>query len=87
MSTKSVRTVLEDVRLLSEDDHAVVQAVRELVRRTLPEVAEEAKYGGILFSSGGVRFGGVFAYRRHVSVEFGYGASIADPCGRLEGSG
>lgn len=86
-SPKSVPALLDDIRLLSEDGHALVQAVRALVRATLRNVEEEVKYGGILFSSDGVPFGGVFAYRQHVSVEFGVGAAIADPHGHLEGQG
>jgi hypothetical protein len=44
------------------------------------------QYGGILFSAG-VQFCGVFAYKEHVSVEFGSGAKIKDDLGHLEGSG
>lgn len=29
----------------------------------------------------------MFAYKEHVSVEFGYGAKIDDPFGHLEGKG
>ena len=87
MATRSVQALVDDIRLLSEDQHALVQSVRELARKAPKPFAEEVKYGGILFSSGGVQFAGVFAYRQHVSVEFGHGASIADPHGLLEGSG
>ena len=44
------------------------------------------KYGGILFSCG-TQFCGVFAYKEHVSVEFGQGAKIKDSFGFLEGAG
>ncbi|MBE9609752.1 DUF1801 domain-containing protein [Chitinilyticum piscinae] len=87
MAAKSVQTLLEDLRLVSEERYALVQAVRDLVRATLPEISEEVKYGGILFASAGQPFGGVFAYSQHVSVEFGAGARISDPHGLLEGSG
>ncbi len=86
MTTKSVETLLADVRLLSEQRYETVQAVRALVSKVIKPLAEEVKYGGILFSSG-VAFSGVFAYKEHVTVEFSYGAAIADPCGQLEGSG
>ena len=87
MPQKSVQSLVEDVRLLSEGGYKLVQAVRDLTKKTLKKVEEEVKYGGILFSSSGVQFGGVFAYKQHVSVEFGHGASIKDPYGQLEGSG
>lgn len=72
---------------MSEAQHALVQAVRSLARRTLGPLDEEVKYGGVLFSSNGVQVGGVFAYAQHVSVEFSRGAAIQDPFGYLEGAG
>lgn len=87
MATKTVEGLLDEIRFVSEDRYALVQAVRALTRTVLGSVEEEVKYGGILFSSGGVPVGGTFAYKQHVSVEFGHGAAIADPYGDLEGTG
>ena len=85
---RSVPALLEDIRFLGETQYATVQAVRALLAQLHgPALAEEVKYGGILFAVGGVQFGGVFAYQGHVSVEFGHGARINDPFGHLEGSG
>ena len=86
MATKSVASLLEDIRHVSETNHEIVQAVRALVTKTYKSASEEVKYGGILFSSG-VQFCGVFAYKEHVSVEFGSGARIKDEIGLLEGAG
>lgn len=86
MPTKSVQTLLEDIRLVSEDRYAVVEAVRALVKKRFKPFAEEVKYGGILFASG-VQFCGAFAYKEHVSVEFSHGARINDTWGHLEGAG
>ncbi|GAD22765.1 DUF1801 domain-containing protein [Acidovorax sp. MR-S7] len=86
MATKSVQELLDDLRLLGGEQLSWVESVRTLVKETIPSVTEEVKYGGILFSSG-VQFCGVFAYRQHVSVEFGRGAKISDPFGHLEGCG
>lgn len=86
MATKSVQSLVEDVRLVSETNYQIVEAVRALVKKTFKSASEEVKYGGILFSSG-VQFCGVFAYKEHVSVEFGAGAKITDAIGLLEGSG
>ena len=86
MATKSVQALIEDIRLVSETNYEIVEAVRALVKRSFKPVAQEVKYGGILFSSQ-VQFCGVFAYREHVSVEFGSGAKINDAFGFLEGSG
>lgn len=83
---KSVQALLEDIRLLGEEQYQIVEAVRALVKKTVKPVTEEVKYGGILFSSG-IPFGGVFAYKEHVSVEFGHGAKIQGMAHVLEGSG
>lgn len=86
MPKKSVHALLEDIRLVNETNHSIVAAVRALVAKTFKGATEEVKYGGILFTSE-VQFGGVFAYKEHVSVEFGSGAKIHDPFGHLDGSG
>lgn len=86
MTKPSVQTLLEDIRLVSEHNWQIVEAVRTLVRETFETCSEEVKYGGILFTSG-VQFAGVFAYKAHVTVEFGSGANITDTLGFLEGSG
>ncbi|MFO0107078.1 MAG: DUF1801 domain-containing protein [Burkholderiales bacterium] len=86
MAKKSVQALLEDIRLVSEQNYEIVGAVRALVKNTIESASEEVKYGGILFTSG-VQFGGVFAYKAHVTVEFGNGAKIIDSFGFLEGTG
>jgi hypothetical protein len=87
MPTKSVQSLLEDIRLISEDRYQLVETVRALVKKTFKVTSEEVKYGGILFAAGGVQFGGIFAYKAHCSFEFGNGAAIDDPFGQLEGGG
>jgi hypothetical protein len=86
MATKSVQSLLDDIRFISETNLQIVEATRALIKQTFGSVSEEVKYGGILFASG-IQFCGVFAYKEHVSVEFGSGAKIVDDIGFLEGSG
>jgi hypothetical protein len=86
MTTRSVDTLLQDIRLVSETNHEIIVAIRARVGKVFKPFAEEVKYGGILFASG-VQFCGVFAYKAHVSVEFSDGAAITDPFGHLEGAG
>lgn len=87
MSARSVESLVQDIHLLGEKQYQLIQAVRALVSKTFKTCTEEVKYGGILFSVEGVQFGGVFAYKEHVSVEFSRGADIADPFGHLQGAG
>lgn len=86
MAAKTVQALLDDIRLLGDEQYTLVESVRALVKKTIPSVQEQVKYGGILFTSD-VQFCGVFAYMQHVSVEFGSGAKIADTLGHLEGTG
>ncbi|RZJ11828.1 MAG: DUF1801 domain-containing protein [Acidovorax sp.] len=86
MSDARVKKLLEDLRALDASRYALVLAVRDKVLGLDPSVTEEVKYGGLLFSAGKA-FCGVFAYTKHVSLEFGDGAALPDPHGVLEGNG
>jgi hypothetical protein len=86
MTKKSVQTLLQEIRLVSEQNYEIVEAVRALVKKTFETTSEDVKYGGILFTSG-VQFAGVFSYKAHVTVEFGSGSKITDTFGFLEGAG
>lgn len=86
MSDRKVEQLVHDLQLTHPDLHAIVQAVRNLVRSVAPKVSERVMYGGILFSAP-EQFCGVFAYSAHVSVEFGKGAELKDPRHVLEGNG
>jgi hypothetical protein len=85
-SIKPVDALLDDIRLLGQEQYDVVQAIRAIVKKKFKPFEEEVKHGGILISSG-VQFCGIFAYSGHVSLEFGSGAKIVDELGHLEGSG
>ena len=52
----------------------------------LNSISEEIKYGGILFAAD-KPFCGIFSYSKHVSLEFGGGASLPDRHNVLEGEG
>jgi hypothetical protein len=83
---QSVESLLDDIQLLGAEQREIVDAVRALVKSTIEPITEQVKYGGIMFSSN-IEFCGVFAYKAHVSVEFGFGAQIDDSLGFLEGKG
>ncbi len=85
-TTDRVAQLLEDLRAHDADRYAVVQALREAVLGLDAAITEEVKYGGILFAAS-QPFCGIFAYTRHVSLEFSEGAALPDPHGVLEGQG
>ncbi len=86
MNTDRIQTLLQDIRLVSERNHAILQQVRRLALAAGDGVSEEVKYGGILFSTTR-SFCGVFSYANHVTLEFSAGASLPDPFHMLEGQG
>lgn len=86
MPADRVSILLEDLRLLDQGRFELVRSLRELILGLASSVSEEVKYGGLLFSAG-KPFCGVYAYVRHVSLEFGAGASLADKYKVLEGEG
>jgi hypothetical protein len=86
MSNDKVERLLHDLQLTHPDLHAIVQAVRAVVRSLAPELSERVMYGGILFSAP-EQFCGVFAYSAHVTMEFGKGAELEDRQQALEGNG
>lgn len=86
MPNERVSRWLDDLQLLDHERCALVQTLREMILGLDSSVAEEVKYGGLLFSTG-KPFCGIFSYARHVSLEFGAGAALADAFGVLEGEG
>lgn len=86
MKPDRIAKFLEDIRLLDQARFELVQSLREAILGLAPSITEEIKYGGILFSAG-QPFCGVFSYAKHVSLEFGAGASLPDKHKVLEGEG
>jgi hypothetical protein len=86
MSGQSVEGLLEHLSQTAPTLHEIVVEVRSLVHSVAPGVEERVMYGGIVFEAP-IMFCGVFAYTRHVSVEFSRGCDLADAYGVLEGKG
>ena len=86
MPADRISKLLEDIRLLDPERFELVEALRKIVLDLNSSITEEVKYGGILFSAG-QPFCGVFSYAKHVSLEFGAGASLPDKYKVLEGEG
>ncbi|MBT0959753.1 DUF1801 domain-containing protein [Denitromonas sp. IR12] len=78
--------LLDDIRFADPAQHQLVVALRALILELSPSVTEAVKYGGLMFSVG-KPFCGLFAYARHVSLEFSAGASLDDRFKMLEGQG
>ena len=86
MPADRIAKLLEDIRLLDPERFELVHALRKIILGLDSSITEEVKYGGILFSAE-KPFCGIFSYARHVSLEFGEGASLPDKFKVLEGEG
>ncbi|BAX78739.1 DUF1801 domain-containing protein [Labilibaculum antarcticum] len=83
---KEVQVFIEKLGNTDSVKHQIIEASRRLVFENYPNAAERMMYGGILFSLE-EDFGGVFAYKNHVSFEFSIGYQFNDPEKLLEGNG
>lgn len=84
MSADAIARLLEDIGVTRPSNHAVVVALRALVRENAPEATESVKYGGLHY----IRTKpvcGIYSHAKHVSLEFARGAEFDD--GLLEGDG
>lgn len=86
MPANRIAKLLEDIRRLDSGRFELVQALRKMILGLDSLISEEVKYGGFLFSAE-TPFCGVFAYAKHVSLEFGAGAALTDKFKVLEGTG
>ncbi len=85
-ANKGVQEFIEKLERTDPVKHQIVEASRKLVFENFPKTTERMMYGGILFSLD-EDFGGVFAYKNHVSFEFSIGFKFKDPDHLLEGNG
>ncbi len=78
---------LKDTKEISQEQFEIVTELRELINSINPEAEEEIKYGGLVFNVGKELITGIFTRKKHISVEFSFGAGFEDPQKLLEGSG
>jgi hypothetical protein len=83
---EQVQNFLDDIIIIDPDKSDIIEKLREIVFLTDPSINERIMYGGILLSLE-KDFGGIFAYKKHVSFEFSLGIHMDDPGDILEGGG
>lgn len=83
---EKVQVFLDEVRMLNEEQFQILQALRGVIFEQHPDTQERMMYGGILFTLA-EDFGGIFAYKNHVSFEFSTGYQMEDPHKVLDGKG
>jgi hypothetical protein len=85
-SNEQVQNFLDDIIVIDPEKSDIIEKLREIVFLTDPGITERIMYGGILLSLEN-DFGGIFAYKKHVSFEFSLGVHMDDPDNVLEGGG
>lgn len=78
---------LEKIQATSPEQYQIALKVRELYLTYGPDLTEGIKYGGLVYFREGDLLGGIFFYKKHISLEFSYGVSLSDPFSVLEGKG
>lgn len=86
-SDKKVQNFLADVDFKSPEQLTIIQEVRNAFLVADKNLAEDIKYGGLVFLQDDTLIGGIFCYKMHVSIEFSNGASFDDPDKLLDGKG
>lgn len=81
-----IDALLDRIGMASPTNHATVLALRTMVRAAAPGAAEMVKYGGLHYVAARP-ICGIFAFARHVTLEFSRGAELDDPHGILLGDG
>ncbi len=86
-NNKKVQNFLADVDYKSPEQLTIIQDVRKAFLVADKNLAEDIKYGGLVFLQDDTLIAGIFCYKKHVSIEFSNGASFEDPDKLLEGKG
>lgn len=86
--SKEVQDFLEEILATDEEKSSILKELREMVFTNFEETNEKIMYGGIMFSNQrDENWGGIFAYKNHVSFEFTEGFKLQDPNNILDGAG
>ena len=86
-NNKNVIDFLHDLQAHACEQYEIVQAVRDMTFMENPDVIESIKYGGIVFHKDDELVGGIFTYKKHVSLEFSHGSEMDDIHSVLKGKG
>ena len=82
-----VNDFLADYHLVSPDTFDIIVSIRALFFETKEDLVEDIKYGGLVFNRSNCLIGGIYIYKKHLSIEFSNGAEFADSDSILEGGG
>lgn len=87
MKSKKVEDFLADIKSHFPEKYEVFYKVKALFVNNSPRLISDIKHGGLVFFEGKELIGGIFQYKKHISIEFSYGVKLPDPYSVLEGKG
>jgi len=88
ISTNSrVNDFLEDIHSVSSERWELILTIRKQFFHACGELCEDIKYGGLVFFKAGELIGGLYTYKKYLSIEFSEGAEFVDERRFLEGNG
>jgi hypothetical protein len=82
-----IEDFLADIQFVSTEQFEMLVSIRKLFLVANSDLVESIKYGGLVFSTSSTLIAGIFAYKKHLSIDFSHGADFNDPYGSLEGNG
>jgi len=85
--SQKVTTFITDIQSVNPDHADIINQVSALFMAANEQLNQDIKYGGLVFLQDDILIGGLFAYKKHVSIEFSKGATFSDPATHLEGGG
>lgn len=84
---QKVEDFIGDIQSLNPVFAEIIELVRDIFTEESEALLLSIKYGGLVFFQKDELIGGVFPYKKHLSIEFSNGADFSDPSSKLEGNG
>ncbi len=86
-SNDKIDRFIDDLQSVAPDKLLIVELIRQIFLSANKDLAEDIKYGGLVFNLSNELIAGIFPYKNHISIEFSNGINLPDPDGILEGKG
>lgn len=86
-SNQKVNDFLVGIQSTFPDSFKSIENIRALFFEENDQLSNDIKYGGVVFNAHDKLIGGIFLYKKHLSIEFSNGVNFSDPDNLLEGKG
>ena len=86
-TSAKVHDFLSDIQSISPEQFDMIISIRDIFFGANKKLVESVKYGGLEFNVSNALIGGIYTYKKHISIEFSNGSGFIDTDSILEGSG